>query len=68
VSRRPPAVPRIHHEEGRGLGFRSLRNLAALAAGRFTAGVILYTGREALRFAPNLYAIPMSALWQPSEG
>lgn len=48
--------------------FRGLRNLATLAAGRFTAGVILYTGRQALRFAPNLYALPMSSLWQPSAG
>lgn len=43
--------------------FRALRWLAAHAGSRFAAGVVLYAGEEALPFGPNLWALPVSALW-----
>jgi hypothetical protein len=30
---------------------------------RFTLGVVLYTGREPVRFGERLWALPLSALW-----
>jgi uncharacterized protein len=44
--------------------FAGLRYLAAKAAGSFVAGVLLYTGTEPLSFGNNLFAIPISALWE----
>jgi predicted AAA+ superfamily ATPase len=49
------------------VGAVDLKGLAALrevAGKRFHRGVVLYTGREALPFGPDLWALPMSALWQ----
>jgi predicted AAA+ superfamily ATPase len=49
------------------IGAADLKGLAALrevAGKRFHRGVVLYTGRETLPFGPDLWALPMSALWQ----
>jgi uncharacterized protein len=43
--------------------FRGLRYLATFVPGRFVAGAVVYTGQQSLRFAPNLFALPISALW-----
>jgi hypothetical protein len=47
-----------------------LKGLAALhevAGKRFHRGVVLYTGRESLPFGSNLWALPVSTLWQPGK-
>lgn len=49
------------------IGAADLTGLAALrevAGKRFHRGVILYTGRETLPFGPDLWVLPVSALWQ----
>jgi len=43
--------------------FKGLRSLAAMVGRRFRRGVVLYTGTEAVGFAPNLHALPVEALW-----
>lgn len=43
--------------------FRGLRTLAELTGKRFRRGLLLYTGREALPFGSNLYALPVESLW-----
>lgn len=52
------------------IGPADLKGLTALrevAGKRFHRGVVLYTGREALPFGPDLWALPLSALWQTTE-
>ena len=44
--------------------FRGLRHLAGRTGGDFIAGVVLYTGTQALPFGPRMRAIPVSALWE----
>jgi predicted AAA+ superfamily ATPase len=44
--------------------FRGLAALREVAGKRFHRGVVLYTGREALPFGSDLWALPMNALWQ----
>lgn len=44
--------------------FRGLKALRDLTGRRFHRGVLLYTGTEALPFGPDLYALPLSTLWQ----
>ncbi len=44
--------------------FRHLRALAALCGHRFRRGVVLYAGERALPFGPDLYAVPIDALWR----
>jgi predicted AAA+ superfamily ATPase len=44
--------------------FRGLKVLAELAKGRFHRGLVLYFGREAVAFGPNLQAVPLTALWE----
>lgn len=44
--------------------FRGLRKLQAAAADRFVAGVVLYDGENSLGFGPNLFAVPIRALWE----
>lgn len=49
------------------VGGADLKGLAALrevAGKRFQRGVVLYTGREAVPFGSDLWALPVSALWQ----
>ncbi|MBN1488556.1 MAG: ATP-binding protein [Phycisphaerae bacterium] len=48
--------------------FRGLRLLAEKLEGRFHRGILLYTGREAIPFGRNLFAVPVSALWRVAEG
>jgi len=45
--------------------FRGLKKLAATLGDRFVAGVVLYDGETLTRFGSGLYAVPISALWQP---
>jgi hypothetical protein len=43
--------------------FRGLHQLADMAGPGFTLGVVLHTGRNALRFGPRMWALPVAALW-----
>lgn len=43
--------------------FKGLRNLAETLGAAFHRGVVLYTGTEVLPFGPQLWAVPVSALW-----
>ena len=43
--------------------FRGLRWLAAKTGARFTNGVVLYSGEQALPFGPGLWALPMPVVW-----
>jgi len=43
--------------------FASLQFLSESLGKRFVKGIALYTGRESVPFAPNLHALPISALW-----
>ena len=45
--------------------FRGLKKLAATLGDRFVAGVVLYDGETLTGFGSGLYAVPISALWQP---
>lgn len=45
--------------------FRGLKKLAAAVGKRFTSGVVLYDGETLTPFGDGLYAVPISALWQP---
>ena len=44
--------------------FKGLKSLAHLAADKFQKGIILYTGEQVLAFGENLYAVPLSNLWE----
>jgi len=44
--------------------FKGLRHLQEMTGKRFRRGVLLYTGAESVAFGPELYALPVSALWQ----
>lgn len=43
-------------------GLRKLQN--AVSRSTFTTGVVLYDGKAAVSFGPNLYAVPVSSLWE----
>ena len=43
---------------------RGLRRLAERVGQRWTRGVVLYLGREAVSFSERLHALPMTALWE----
>jgi predicted AAA+ superfamily ATPase len=43
---------------------KGLTTLREVAGKRFHRGVVLYTGRETLPFGSDLWALPVSALWQ----
>ena len=43
---------------------KGIEAFASAAGPRFHRGVLLYTGREAVPFAANLHALPVSALWR----
>lgn len=43
--------------------FRGLRKLKDVGGARFAAGVVLYDGESAVRFAEDLFAVPIKALW-----
>jgi len=44
--------------------FNGIRSLAEGAGNRFLKGIILYPGDSIVPFGKNLYAIPLTALWQ----
>ncbi|MCX8090459.1 MAG: ATP-binding protein [Verrucomicrobiae bacterium] len=44
--------------------FKGLRHLAEQTGKRFLRGVLLHTGPSSAAFGKNLYALPVSALWQ----
>ncbi len=43
--------------------FRGLRKFKEIAGERFTCGVVLYDGEVLVRFAADLFAVPLRALW-----
>lgn len=43
--------------------FRGLRHLRDKLGERFTAGIVLYTGKRTLRFGERLSAVPLCGLW-----
>lgn len=47
--------------------FRGLRALAEAAGDKFAGGVVLYLGEQCLPFAENMWALPISVLWEPAE-
>ncbi|HEY3245717.1 MAG TPA: ATP-binding protein [Phycisphaerae bacterium] len=47
-----------------GTDWRGLHDLAETAGRRFHRGIMLYLGEQSLPCAPNLYLMPVSALWQ----
>lgn len=48
----------------RGEDFRGLRLLDKRLGAEFAGGVVLYTGRETVRFGPRLAAVPLARLWE----
>jgi hypothetical protein len=38
--------------------------MAEIAGRRFHRGILLYLGETALTLAPNMYALPLPALWK----
>jgi len=47
--------------------FRGLRKLRDIAGNRFVAGVVLYDGSATIRFAKDLFAVPLRRLWEPDR-
>ena len=47
--------------------FSGLRVLAEAAGDKFVGGVVLYFGEQRLPFADKLWALPISALWEPCD-
>jgi uncharacterized protein len=45
--------------------FKGLRALREMTGNRFTRGVLLYTGTEAVPFGADLFALPFASLWSP---
>jgi uncharacterized protein len=43
--------------------FKSLRKLQEATGKNFAGGVVLYDGEALTTFGNNLYAVPVSALW-----
>lgn len=43
-----------------------MKKLAALAADRFAAGIVLYDGEDTVPVGERLWAAPLSALWSSS--
>ena len=44
--------------------FKGLRHLSEQTGKKFLRGILLYTGSTSVAFGPNLYAVPVGALWQ----
>jgi predicted AAA+ superfamily ATPase len=44
--------------------FKGLRHLADELGERFQRGIVLYTGNQTVAFGKQLWAVPISALWQ----
>ena len=47
--------------------FSGLRALAETAGDKFVGGVVLYLGEQRQPFADKLWALPISALWEPAD-
>lgn len=47
-----------------GADFAGLRQLAAMTADRFAAGIVLYDGDATLPFGPQFWAVPIGTLWR----
>ena len=43
--------------------FAGLRYLQQVAGDSFSAGIVLYTGKDVLPMGENLWAMPISTLW-----
>jgi len=52
----------------KGDDLKGLDALKEVARSRFHRGIVLYAGQEVVPFAENIHAVPLSALWQWSEG
>lgn len=46
--------------------FNGLRSLAEAAGEKFAGGVVIYLGEQRLPFADRLWALPITALWEPA--
>ncbi len=44
--------------------FKNIRLLAELHQEKFTGGIVLYAGKDAVPFGKNLWAVPFHVLWQ----
>ncbi len=44
--------------------FKGIQMLAALTGEEFLGGVVLYSGKQAVPFGKNLWAVPFHILWQ----
>jgi predicted AAA+ superfamily ATPase len=44
--------------------FNGINTLAELAPKEFIGGIVLYAGKDAVPFGKNLWAVPLSVLWQ----
>ena len=47
--------------------FKGFKYLSELLGDRFLRGIVLYTGDQPVPFGSDLYALPVSTLWQTSE-
>jgi predicted AAA+ superfamily ATPase len=45
--------------------FKGLHALREMTGKRFTRGVVLYAGAEAVPFGTDLFALPIESLWRP---
>lgn len=48
--------------------FRGLAHMRERIGSRLVAGVVLYAGEQTLPFGDGLWAVPLTALWQPGRG
>lgn len=48
-------------------GFRGLRAMAEATGRRFHRGVLFYLGDTAVAVGPNMYAMPLPALWRTAR-
>ncbi|WP_208599794.1 hypothetical protein [Desulfomicrobium norvegicum] len=44
--------------------FKGLRKLQQAVENRFVAGVVMYDGEAVVPFGNQLYAVPISGLWE----
>lgn len=61
------AVAGVEVKAGATVGPDDFKGLCAMEealGSRFVRGVVLYTGRETVPFAPNLHAVPVDAVWR----
>lgn len=47
-----------------GNDFKGIKQLAELASKEFIGGIVLYSGKQAVPFGKNLWAVPFHILWQ----